>query len=167
MDEVLTVDQYHFYKGQGLHDRDILEKFHYCRYSSRTMAIWKRKNGLETDSSWGKRKNLPDHFTAEYFLELKRSGFKNTEIMKKYGVTQDTFYKWIRGQKELGKLPNDRTGTKESKLKNLTAHQFLEYKEMGARNKEIAKKFGVTEPTLGDWIKKEKIKGNLPDRYIV
>lgn len=108
IDDVLTVDQYLLYKEQGLFDKDILQKIHYSRDSTVTMMIWKKKNGLAGPSIWGKRNHLPDDFTAEKFLELKHKGLKNTEIMKEYGVTKETFYSWLKEQKESGLLPNRR-----------------------------------------------------------
>lgn len=122
IDEALTVDQYHLYKEQGLHDRDIMEKLYYSGNSMAIMSNWKKRNGLSICR--GKRKKFPNSFTAAHFLELKRAGFKNREIMQKYGVNKDTLSAWVKEQKELGNLPKRwiKTGYRKSanKINTLT-----------------------------------------------
>lgn len=108
------------------------------------------------------------NLSVETFLDWKAQGLNHNDISKKLGINRLRLQKWVKQQKQQGNLQNKNYKTRHKyKITDvLSVDAFLELKEKGIPNYEIASHFLISEGSLNKWVRIQKDLGNLPEKKI-
>src|SRR4051812_11700391 len=98
--------------------------------------------------------------TVEQYQAWKADGITDRKILEKLYYSPDNSYTLQNWKKKHG-LFNQKV--KRGSRFNLTIHEFAKYKSRDVRNRDIAKKYGVSVGIVYRWVNLQKKKGVIPD----